>query len=311
MPGIETAQVHPGVDRGDDLLALDELVEDVALVLATGAERAAETAQDVAGRRDVLGPDGEAERRGILVGGAQLQIAEGDRRGQQHQKDEGADQAPVARPAPGRGGERAHHDARRRRRLSPVGPVGPVGGGRTAPAAPGRGRGGRRCCGTQPAAGLAARPGLVLVPWRGVVHPRAPAASGPRSRASPAGVESVSLGTPSPEQRAQRAGRAPACPRAGAIAPSPPALPMEVRDAIKRPASVRVAPPAGRRAPGTPAVHPAKGQPARGASASRCTASLRPRRRRRPSRTPRQSRRRYSGRSAGGTCRLRRHQTVR
>ena len=128
---VDRAQVEIGVDILDDALAADVFVEDVGIRGGARADLGERAEQPRRGRGGLLGADREGDLGMILVGGAGVEIAGDQYEGQQHEKREAREKAPVPGLDPGR--RDLAGDGRRGLRLqggflAPAAPVLPTGG---------------------------------------------------------------------------------------------------------------------------------------------------------------------------------------
>ena len=94
-------EVELGVDRGDDLLAADVVVEDGGVRGAAAADLGQRPEQPGARRGDLLGADREGDLGMVLVGGAGEEVGGRRGEGQQHQQEEAGERPPVPRPGAG------------------------------------------------------------------------------------------------------------------------------------------------------------------------------------------------------------------
>ncbi|MPL75573.1 hypothetical protein SDC9_21399 [bioreactor metagenome] len=134
---IEADQVDPSRNVRNDFLALDELIEDIAVArTAAGADELRQPAQKRGRPRGaVLLAHGEPHGRGILVACDQPQIERGDEERDQHHRGQAVEQPAMAALHRRGGGQRPHDDRRRflggappRSRLAAAHATGPTPG---------------------------------------------------------------------------------------------------------------------------------------------------------------------------------------
>ncbi len=124
VPAVMGAQIDPLADRRGHLLALDELIKDIAVRGGGVAGKAGQPAQDVIGAGAFLAAHGEAGGGGILILGHRKQIEHRRRQRQQHQGCETGDQpavAPLQMRRPGHRIGRGSGQLRLQRRMGRLG----------------------------------------------------------------------------------------------------------------------------------------------------------------------------------------------
>ena len=209
-------EVELGVDRGDDLLAADVLVEDGGVRGGAAADLGQRAEQPGGRRGDLLGADREGDLGVVLVGGAGEEVGGRRGEGQQHQQQEAGERPPVPRPGAGR--QRAGA-ATAALGAAAAAPAAPAALGRRSPAASAVRRPAAPASGAAGAAGRPGAPGRRAGPARRLAGDGAELAARRCGRSSGGGVIGPLIGP-----RGARSAVRP--PTAGLVIAAPPGLPL-------------------------------------------------------------------------------------